>query len=311
MEFFLVRVYWKAAREAWNWSRHVHRFHSSGLKVFQRHLRWATAAALRPRESLAWFAFHDEPEMQGFVHANPRLVFRALTSYMSVRWGLARRTKIIQDTYLFIAHRGGFLAEAMRRPEGMTLAALDLDRGQKARIRMGSDAQFRKEGEISLFLELEGVHGPITGIALSIERVGGGVALIGGFQGRKGGDEETIKLATKAMHGLRPKNLMVLIAQELAQALGLAGLQGVGNRVQVFRARLNNPLVPVRNIRFDFDALWLEVGGTPLEDGWFGLPMVTPRRGPEEIKPNKRSMYAKRYALLDELSRQIRTNLAS
>ncbi len=249
--------------------------------------------------------------MQGFVHANPRLVFRALTSYMSVRWGLARRTKVIQDTYLLIAHRGGFLAEAMRQPEGLTLAALDLDRGQKARIRIGSDAQFRKEGEISLFLELEGVHGPITGMALSIEQVGGGIALIGGFQGRRGGDEETIKLATKAMHGLRPKNLMVLLAQELAQALGLSGLQGVGNRIQVFRARLNNPLVPVRNIRFDFDALWLEVGGTPQQDGWFGLPLSTPRRGPEDIKPNKRSMYAKRYALLDELSRQIRTNLAS
>ena len=173
MEFPLVRVYWKAAREAWNWSRQVHRFHPGSLKVFKRHLRWATAAALRPTESLAWFAFHDLPEMQGFAHANPRLVFRALTSYMSVRWGLVRRTKVIQDTYLFVVHRGGFLAEAMRRPDGMTLAELDLDRGQKARIRIGSDAQFRKEGEISLFLELEGVEGPVTGMALSIEQDGG------------------------------------------------------------------------------------------------------------------------------------------
>jgi uncharacterized protein VirK/YbjX len=307
----LVRVYWKAAREAWSWSRHVHRLHPSSLKVFKRHLRWATAAALRPTESLAWFAFHDQPEMKGFAHANPRLVFRALTSYMSVRWGLARRTKVIQDTYLFVVHRGGFLAEAMRRPEGMTLAELDLDRGQKARIRIGSDAQFRKEGEISLFLELEGVSGPVTGMALSLEHEEGWVARIGGFQGRKGGDEDTIKLATKAMHGLRPKNLMVLLAQELVQVLGLSRLCGVGNGIQVFRARMNNPLVPVRNIRFDFDALWQEVGGVPREDGWFDLPLSTPRRGPDDIKPNKRSMYAKRYAFLDALSRQIQVNLAS
>jgi uncharacterized protein VirK/YbjX len=307
----LVRVYWKAAREAWHWSRRVYLVRPHSLKVFQRHLRWATAAALRPQAALDWFAFYDAPEMQGYLKTNPRLVFRALTSYMSVRWGLARRIKVIQDTYLFIARRGGFLAEAMRRPEGLTLATLDLDRGLRGRIRIGGDAQFRKEGEISVFLELEGVAGPVTGMAFSLEEEAGWSALIGGFQGRKGGDEATIKLATKAMHGLRPKNLMVFLAQELAQALGLEGLQGVGNAVQVYRSRMNNPLVPVRNIRFDFDDLWTEVGGVRREDGWFTLPTATPRRAPGDIKPNKRSMYAKRYAFLDQLVRQIRENLGA
>lgn len=305
----MVRVYWKAARKAWRWSRHVYRLNPSSLNLFKRHLRWATAAALRPEEALRWFSFHDEPAMQGFVHANPRLVFRALTRYVSVRWGLARRTKVIQDTYRFIVDRGGFLQEAMQCPEGRILARLDLDRGQKALIRVGSDAQFRKEGEISVFLELEGVAGSITGMAFSLEQDGGWTLRIGGFQGRKGGDEETIKLATKAMYGLRPKNLMVLLAQELVQVLDIPNLHGVGNNIQVYRARMNNPLIPIRNIRFDFDALWTEIGGEPLGDGWFRLPATTPRRGPDDIKPNKRSMYAKRYALLDDLSHQIRANL--
>jgi len=124
-----------------------------------------------------------------------------------------------------------------------------------------------------------------------------------------GTDEEIIKLATKAMHGLRPKNLLVLLIQELARTLGISELRGVGNRVQVFRARMNNPLVPARKIRFDFDALWTEVGGELLEDGWHGLPLTTPRRSSDQIKPNKRSMYAKRYLLLDDLSRQIREHM--
>lgn len=308
----MIRVHWKAARKAWSWSLHVHRFHPTSLKLATRHLRWATAAALRPEAALDWFAFHDEPEMRCFAQANPRLIFRALTSYMSIRWGLAQRMKVIQDTYLFVAHRGGFLVEAMRCPEGRILAQLDLDRDLQARIRIGSDAQFRKEGEIALFLELEGIAGPVTGIAFSLEQQDAGWSmLIGGFQGRKGGDEATIKLATKAMHGLRPKNLMVLLAQELAQSLGLCDLRGVGNGVQVYRARVNNPFVPARNFRFDFDALWAEVGGVPREDGWYRLPMATPRRGPDEIKPNKRSMYAKRYGLLDDLVLQVRRNLAS
>jgi len=306
----LVRAYWTAAHKAWNWSRHVYRLNPNSLRLFKRHLRWATAAALRPESALAWFSFHEDVAVEAFTQANPRLIFRALTRYMAVNWGLERRTKVIQDTYLCLLGHGGFLAEAMRQPGGLVLARFDLDRGQKGLLRLGSDAQFRKEGEISVFLELEGVPGAITGLAFSLELGTGLVVRIGGLQGRKGGDEETIKLATKAMHGLRPKNLMVLVIQEVARALGATELQGVGNSIQVYRARVNNPLVPKRDFRFDFDALWTEVGGVPLADGWFRLPLVTPRRTPEEVKPNKRSLYAKRYALQDELSRQIREALA-
>ena len=305
----MVRGHWKAARKAWHWSLQVYQAGSRRSQL-KRHLRWATAAALRPEASLNWFSFHEDPAHAGFVAANPRLVFRAMTSYMSVRWNLARRTRVIMDTYGFIARRGGLLAEALQRPEGAVLARLDLERGVQARIRLCSDAQFRKEGELSVFLEMEGLEGSVTGMALSLEQEGEWVLRIGGMQGRKGGEEETIKLLTKAMHGLRPKNLMVLLAQELALVLGIAAIRGVGNRIQVYRARLNHPFMPKRNIRFDFDSLWSEVGGVELPDGWFGLPLTTARRGPDEIKPNKRSMYAKRYALLDELRMQIWEQLA-
>ena len=92
----LLPPYWRAASRAWKWSQRVYCFNSNGLSLFKRHLRWATAAALSPQEALDWFAFHDEPAIRGFSQANPRLIFRALTSYMSVRWDLARRTKVIQ-----------------------------------------------------------------------------------------------------------------------------------------------------------------------------------------------------------------------
>jgi len=306
----LVGPSWKAASRAWQWSRRVYGPNPESPRSLKHHLRWAAAAALRPQNALDWFSFHDEPANTGFSRANPRLVFRALTSYMSVRWSLPRRMEVIQDTYRFIVQRGGFLERAMQCPQGLTLAQFDLDRGQRARIRIGSDAQFRKEGEISLFLELDGIEGPVSGLAFSLVQDQGWIALIGGFQGRKGGDEETIKLATKAMHGLRPKSLMVLLVQELARTLGVLHLRGVGNRVQVYRARLNNPFLPPRKICFDFDALWLEVGGEMGADGWFGLPLRTPRRSPDQVKPNKRSMYAKRYLLLDDLFQQVREHLA-
>ncbi len=301
----MVRVYWEAARTAWDWSVLVYQPHVGSMRLYKRHLRWATAAAVHPEAALAWFSFHDAPAMEGFVQTNPRLIFRALTRYMSVGWGLERRTKVIKDTYRFLVERSGFLLEAMQQSGGLLLARLELDRGQTALIRLGSDAQFRKEGEISIFLELEGVKGAISGLAFSLEREVGWTLRIGGLQGRRGGDEATIKLATKALCGLRPKNLLLLVVQELARALGIARIDGVGNGIQVYRARRGSFLVPVRDIRFDFDALWTELGGVPVEGGWFRVPLVTPRRAPEAVKPNKRALYARRYALLDHLHQQI------
>jgi len=176
---------------------------------------------------------------------------------------------------------------------------------------LGSHAQFRKEGELTLSLELEGLEGPVMALAFSLERAPELCLRVGGFQGRKGGDEATIKLVTKALHGLRPKNLLVLVAQELARALGASEVCGVGNGIHIYRARMHSPLLPKRDIHFDFDALWAELGGTPLPDGWFRLPLETPRRAPEDVPPHKRSLYAKRYAMLDQLSQQVRERLGA
>ena len=65
------------------------------------------------------------------------------------------------------------------------------DRGQTARVWFGSDMQFRKEGEISVFFELPGLEGAVSSFALAFERrAEGWVGYVGAVQGRKGGDEE-------------------------------------------------------------------------------------------------------------------------
>lgn len=301
---------WKAARRAWEWSLEVHRENPGKLSQFKRHLRWSATAALREAAAEDWFAWLDQPEMRPYLAVNPRLAFRPMGAYVSIRWGFERRAKVIRDTYAFIHAQGGLLHEAMSRPGGATLLQLPLDRGQSARVWFGSDMQFRKEGEISVFFELPGLEGAVSSFALSFERRDEGwVGFVGAVQGRKGGDEEVIKLATKAMHGLRPKQFMVFLAQEIARSLRLRALYGVGNGIHVFRAGQHKLIKTKRDITFDYDDLWMEAGAQVAEEGWYLLPGKYRRRGLDEVKPNKRSMYAKRYAMLDALSRQIRTTL--
>lgn len=104
---------------------------------------------------------------------------------------------------------------------------------------------------------------------------------------------------------------MLFLAQEIARSLRVATLCGVGTGIHVYGSSRRKIPTPNRNIHFDYDGFWLEARGELREDGWFLLPSKTVRRGLDEVKPNKKSMYAKRYPkryrMLDEMSRQIRT----
>lgn len=307
-----MRPLFLASRRAWDWSVLAYEAGPGERRKTKRHLRWAAMAALRGAAAKEWFRWLDSAEVHPFVVANPRLAFRPMGSYLCVDWGWERRTKVIRDTYAFILAQGGALREAMIRPGGITLMQLAIGRGRDGRVMLGVDPQFRKEGELSVWIELDDVEGPISSMALSLERHGDGswTALVGAVQGRKTGDEETIKEATKAMHGLRPKQFLVILAQEIARVLRMRDLLGVGNRIQVFRGRWTQLGRTRRTIRFDYDTLWIEAAGVQDDQGWFHLPLRPVRRSVEEMKPNKRSMYAKRYAFLDQVSRQIRTALS-
>lgn len=305
----MVQGHWKAARRAWAWSEKAYGSGHGRLHRLKRHLRWALSAVLRQRRANAWFSFLDEPGLEAFLWVQPRLVFRPFGQYLALGWSWADRVKVLQDTYRFLRERGGPLREGLSRTEGVLLAELDVERGQRARIRIHSDPKFRKEGELGIFLELEGIPGTVSGFAFSLrqEADGGWVGLIGAIQGRKDG-EEVIRLATKALQGMRP--LLIFLAQEIAAALGLKALYGVGNQRQVYRAPRRSPFAKRRPILLDYDLYWEEAGAEPTGDGWFRIPLSTPRRDLADIKPNKRSQHAKRYRMLDELGARIREGLA-
>ena len=299
---------WQVCRRAWVLSRTIY---VGSPRTFKHNLRWAVTVAARQALSRPWFETLATEEMAPFVHANPRLAFSPLGSYLSRTWNWDQRTKVLLDTYEFINNMGGRLKEAMLRPGGLVLARSELGKGLEARIRLGLDNKFRKEGEVAVFFELAPFPGPVAGMAFSLEHREGShwLAYVGVMQGRGGGGEDVVKAATKAMHGLRPKSLMVFLAQEIVRALRIGGLRGVGNGIQVYRANAPRLFHAQKKFHFDYDEFWTEAGGELAPDGWFTLPLKTQPRADEDIPGHKRSMYRKRYALLEDLSRQIKIQL--
>jgi uncharacterized protein len=299
---------WQVCRRAWVLGRTIYQNHPRRLKY---QLRWAITVLARQALSRRWFQSLAAPALTPFVRVNPRLVFVPMGKYMSRAWTWDRRAKVVLNTYEFINGMGSAIKDGMTREEGMTLAQVDLGKDLGLTIRLVSARKFRFEGEVSIFFELSPYPGPVAGMAFSLEKgpEGQWVGYVGVVQGRAGGGEDVVKAATKAMHGLRPKFLMGFLAQEIMGAMGVGELKGVGNGIQVFLANRSRLFPAAKKILFDYDGYWREMGGELKPDGWFQLPFETTRRAQADITSHKRSMYRKRYALMDDLTRQIRMNL--
>lgn len=304
---------WAASQRAWRLSARAYR--SDGLsRRVKQNLRWALIAALRSLPALDWFARTQSRLIRPFAQANPLLPLKPLRVYLSARWNLLRRIKVMRDTYAFVQWRGGAVRRALLQADGsgVPLATLGEEGPEALHLRLGRDNRFRKEGEFAILLDAPAWGGRICSLAFALEwqRDRGLTVYAGCVQGRSEGDEAIMKPVQKLLHGMRPKALVVFAVQEVARALGARELLGAGNAIQVHRRKHFIHLPWLHDLTFDYDAFWAEMGGERAEDGWFYLPRHAHRRSRDEIKPNKRSQYAKRYALLDDLSRQIREAMA-
>ncbi|HEX9081270.1 MAG TPA: DUF535 family protein [Holophagaceae bacterium] len=307
-----LRATWVAARQAWDLSTQAYRSDRL-LRRMKQNLRWALIAAVRPVEALGWFSRLQSRDLQPFMEANPLLPLKPMRVYLSSRWGIGRRTKVMRETYSFVLWRGGAVREALLQQEGdgTVIARFDLGELGPAELCLGFDNRFRKEGEFALTFRCPDQGGRIASLSFALEWQPQGLVMYAGcVQGRAEGEGGFMKALQKAMHGLRPKALVVFAAQELGRALGVREFLGAGNGIQVHRRKHLIHLSWVHELTFDYDAFWRELGAHPAMDGWFYVPRKAHRRTREEIKPNKRTLYARRYALMDALSAQIRASVS-
>ena len=108
------------------------------------------------------------------------------------------------------------------------------------------------------------------------------------------GSKEMVKQLTKSCHGLRPAYLMVETMKSLTKILGYDKLLGIPQKYQN-----KSRFIQSKQYTVDYDAIFGESGGE-LKDYW-ELPLEMDRNL-DDIPSKKRSMYRKRYAMLDEIT---------
>ena len=115
------------------------------------------------------------------------------------------------------------------------------------------------------------------------------------------GSKEMVKQLTKMCHGLRPAYLMVEMMKALTKALGFKTLLGIPQKYQN-----KSRFIQSSHYVVDYDAIFAESGGQ-LKDYW-ELPLEIDRNL-DDVPSKKRSMYRKRYAMLDDLAKVIEEKL--
>ena len=115
------------------------------------------------------------------------------------------------------------------------------------------------------------------------------------------GSKEMVKQQTKTCHGLRPAYLMVEMMKALTKALGFKTLLGIPQKYQN-----KSRFIQSSHYVVDYDAIFAESGGQ-LKDYW-ELPLEIDRNL-DNVPSKKRSMYRKRYAMLDDLAKIIEEKL--
>ncbi|MBX9625128.1 MAG: VirK/YbjX family protein, partial [Gemmataceae bacterium] len=161
---------------------------------------------------------------------------------------------------------------------------------------------FTREGQLALNL----FTGPtrVFTLAFALRLEPDLTAYVGALQGRSlDGVLDTYRELTRALHDMRPRDFLVEVFRALGRAVGVRRILAVSDACRHHRS----PYFRGKSVdgSLNYDEVWRERGGRPLGDGFFELPVEAGRRAADEIPARKRSMYRKRYALLDRIEAEL------
>ncbi|CAN5188751.1 N/A [soil metagenome] len=234
----------------------------------------------------------DRPEVYGMV----------LTPFVNSKWSAAERLKAVIG-HCSVADRlqGPF---NQRHDEYFTISRLS-DIGEDYRVTLDAPRWLLREG--LMCLSLWEADKRIYSISFTLSETNGLTAYVGGLQGASvDGIADIYRRFTKASFGIRPRDMIITLFNIVCQAIDVAEILAISDaarhqlsRYSLARARGIDP------VNQSYDKVWLERGGIPGDNGFFSLPLEWSRRKDEDIPPNKRAQYRRRYAMLDNIHQEI------
>ena len=240
--------------------------------------------ALRDSRSVgAWLMFLSAFERaRGLAPARPETIAKPLGNYAVYRLTVSERVAMLRSHYSLTAMTlPATVLSTLWSDSSVELGYLHGKRGQRYHLTLDPARYCYKEGELSFTLTdiAEGLE--LAKLTFSLITLSGGgepALLIGGLQGPSShcsdGAKARIVAATRALSGLRPKMAVFAAASAFAIATGSQSLHAVSNRTHTINA---DAQYQRRRMHADYDAFWIERGGTS-DDLGFKMPLKSAPR---------------------------------
>jgi uncharacterized protein VirK/YbjX len=254
-----------------------------------------------------WLSKLNGEELGDVFKYRPRIFLKPYRPYLSTQWSKLKAINVILNNYNFLRKKGLI---NLIGTNSSHISFFSLKDGIDARLEIGYDEKFRKEGEMVVKFVSDDLGGVISMASFSFENESGvWTCRIGCIQGNNELPSDKIKLAQKLMYGLRPKVLVVFAIQMICNALQVDYLFGSGDSIQAHKKKHAIHIPWVHKIGFKYDEFWQEEGGLKREDGWFEIPIIPKRKSISEMKVHKRAYYLKRYELEKKIAEGIESSL--
>jgi uncharacterized protein VirK/YbjX len=270
-------------------------------------LKAALGAVFFPRQRTRWQAFLGSmPGLHTLAQLHPCLRFKIYRPYASRQLGCADRLALLEGHYRFLWQAGAraLVERAARQP--VVLAAFEGKDGALYRLQLTAIHDSHREGELCLRLTRDGQAFYLASF-LFLPRADGVSLQLGALQGlRCEAGKLAVKEATRALHGCRPKNLMVTALRDFGDFFACNNLFLISNDNRIaLNARRR------RHIAADYDLAWQELHALRMRDGNYHLPCA-PYRAPDlaDVPSKKRADARRRGQLLQCMSADMRAQLA-
>ena len=270
-------------------------------------LKAALGALFFPRQRTRWQAFLDSmPGLHSLAQLHPCLRFKIYRPYASRQLGCTDRLALLEGHYRFLWQAGAraLVERAARQP--VVLAAFEGKDAALYRLQLTAIYDSYREGELCLRLTRDSQPLYLASF-LFLPRADGVSLQLGALQGlRSEAGKLAVKEATRALHGCRPKNLMVAALRDFGDFFACTNLFLVCNDNRIaLNARRR------RHIAADYDHVWQELHALRMRDGNYHLPCA-PYRVPDlaELPSKKRADARRRGELLLSMAAGMRGQLA-
>lgn len=235
--------------------------------------------------------------LRRYVEDRPEALGVLIWPYQCSAWGPSERVERIVGHFDVLEQS----PRVFQFDADEKLLLLDLsDYREGLRIILDQPRWLLREGHLALNL----FNGDHRAYSLSISLFKDTV-FIGGLQGRSSPRAlELYRDMTKDLHGLRPRDFILDVLRMLVPILGVNKIHAVADRHRYFRHPFFGGRLDTA-IALNYDDVWRDRGGEMVCATHFSLPIKTVRRSLEEVSSKKRSMYRKRYEMLDDIERRL------